>query len=205
MGHCPTVSCHSIVIDDGTASTNVRFSLTGCFTPLPWLRISTTLMKAKRHLQICAIVVCYQKITLGVTMNNIYSLFEKTKRENLRIAQKLSVAFYAPTKAQSQIALFIFGVALIAGGLSLEAMAQEVQSELVGTYNDERVAEAVNRMFGYIEGSFGALIMVAAGLGAIMSAAFGQYRAALGLLVVAVGSFILRSLVGTFFNTETIG
>ena len=47
--------------------------------------------------------------------------------------------------------------------------------------------------------------MVAAGLGTIISAAFGQYRAALALLVVAIGAFILRSLVTTFFNDRRIG
>ena len=48
------------------------------------------------------------------------------------------------------------------------------------------------------------MVMVAAGIGAILSSAFGQYRAALGLLVVAVGAFILRSLLGTFFNDINI-
>ena len=52
----------------------------------------------------------------------------------------------------------------------------------------------------YLEGSFGALVMAAAGIGAIMSAAFGQFKASLSLMVVAVGAFILRSLMGTFFN-----
>jgi hypothetical protein len=42
--------------------------------------------------------------------------------------------------------------------------------------------------------------MAASGVGAIMSAAFGQYKAALSLMVVAVGAFILRSLISTFFN-----
>ena len=59
-------------------------------------------------------------------------------------------------------------------------------------------------MFKYIEGSFGVLIMVVSGLGAIMSSAFGQYRAALGCLVVAVGSFILRSVASTFFNSDAL-
>jgi len=122
------------------------------------------------------------------------------------VCQKLAAMFVAPTKAQTQIGLFLIGIFLITAGLHFSVMAQgDVTSDLVGNYNDERVSEAVNRIFGYIEGSFGALIMVAAGLGAIMAAALGSYNAALGLLVVAVGSFILRSLVGTFFNDENIG
>jgi hypothetical protein len=47
--------------------------------------------------------------------------------------------------------------------------------------------------------------MVSAGIGAIMSSAFGQYRAALSLLVVALGAFILRSVLSTFFNDTRIG
>jgi hypothetical protein len=37
-----------------------------------------------------------------------------------------------------------------------------------------------------------------------MSAAFGQYKAALSLMIVAVGAFILRSFMSTFFNDLNI-
>ena len=139
-------------------------------------------------------------------MNSIKSLLTKIKRGYVATGQYLAAGFYAPSKTQTQVALFLMGILILSGGLTLHAIAQgDVTSDLVGEYNDERIGEVVNRLFGYIEGSFGALIMVAAGLGAIMAAAFGQYRAALGMLVVAVGSFILRSLVGTFFNDDSIG
>jgi hypothetical protein len=98
--------------------------------------------------------------------------------------------------------LFTLGVGLLAVGMSGGVVAQ---TDLVDVeYNDVRLANAVDRIFTYLEGSFGALIMVASGLGAIMSAAFGQYKAALGCLVVAVGAFILRSVLSTFFNTESL-
>jgi len=104
--------------------------------------------------------------------------------------------------------LFALGVVILAGGLSHDVLAQGgiggSNGELNTEYNDFRITEAINAILTYIEGAFGALVMVSAGLGAIISAAFGQYRAALGLLVVAVGAFILRSLVGTFFNDEGI-
>jgi hypothetical protein len=67
---------------------------------------------------------------------------------------------------------------------------------------DGRIFEVTARIFELIEGNLGALIMVTAGLAAIVSAALGAYRAAVGLLVVAVGAFILRSLVDIFFNFE---
>ena len=100
----------------------------------------------------------------------------------------------------AQLILFILGVLLLSLGLQSIGEAQG----LTATYNDTRIAESVNVILTYLEGSFGALIMVSAGIGAIMSAAFGQYRAALGLLVVAVGAFILRSLMSTFFNDVSI-
>ncbi|MCB9030740.1 MAG: hypothetical protein H6619_06780 [Deltaproteobacteria bacterium] len=131
-----------------------------------------------------------------LTLSNLYT----------RFGRYISAAFYAPSKKQSQAVLFSLGFLLLVAGVHLRVSAQgDVTSDMVGAYNDERISEAVNRIFGYLEGSFGALIMVAAGLAAIMAAAFGQYRAALGMLVVAVGAFILRSLVGTFFNDDTIG
>ena len=54
----------------------------------------------------------------------------------------------------------------------------------------------------FIEGAFGALVMVGAGLGAIVAAAFGAYKAAISLLFVAVGAFILRAIVSLFFGTN---
>ncbi len=75
---------------------------------------------------------------------------------------------------------------------------------LTTLYNDVRMSDALNAILTYVEGTYGAMIMVASGIGAIMSSAFGQYRSALGLMVVSVGAFILRSLVSTFFNDVNI-
>lgn len=72
------------------------------------------------------------------------------------------------------------------------------------TYNDARIAQAVDVIMTYLEGSFGATIMAIAGIMTIVMAAFGQYRAALSLLAVAIGAFCLRSFMSTFFNDSTI-
>ncbi|RIL10058.1 MAG: hypothetical protein DCC75_05165 [Proteobacteria bacterium] len=129
------------------------------------------------------------------------SITRGVREAYLASCQKLGASFNAPTQKQTQIGLFIFGVALLAIGLSSGAIAQDGH---YARYNDVRLADAVNQILTYLEGTFGALIMVASGLGAILSAAFGQYRAALGCLIVAVGAFILRSILGTFFNDENI-
>lgn len=123
----------------------------------------------------------------------------KIKNAYVALGQKISAATIAPTEKQARLALFVFGVAILGLGLSHEVSAQ-VSSGAAINYNDDRINNAVNAIMTYLEGSFGALIMAASGIGAIMSAAFGQYKAALSLMVVAVGAFILRSLMGTFFN-----
>ena len=83
------------------------------------------------------------------------------------LGQYLGAALNAPKQAHAQCALFLFGACLLASGLSLEAVAQH-QIE----YNDRRLTDSVNVVLTYIEGSFGALVMVAAGIGAILSSAF---------------------------------
>jgi hypothetical protein len=98
--------------------------------------------------------------------------------------------------------LFAFGVTLLALGVSHGVIAED--DGLTIQYNDVRFAEASNAILSYLEGSFGALVMVVAGLVAIISAAFGQYRAAMGCLIIAVGAFILRSFISTFFNDGNI-
>lgn len=129
-------------------------------------------------------------------------LIEKVKKLGI----KTYTSFTNPSKEQIQFALFFVGVVLLTLGSAKAGLAQSSDSigDDVGSYNDERIASAVARIFTYLEGSFGALVMVCAGLGAILSSAFGQYRAALGCLVVAIGAFILRAFVITFFNTNGI-
>ena len=97
------------------------------------------------------------------------------------------------------------GIALLSCGMLNTAHAISGGGpEMTAEVSDERIAGATVAILSYIEGSFGALVMVVSGIGAIMGAAFGQYKAALGCLVVAIGSFILRSFMSTFFNTQTI-
>jgi hypothetical protein len=123
------------------------------------------------------------------------------KEKYLNVCRTLGAAVHAPTRAQAQFMLFAIGVTLLTAGYLNGAQAAGGHHI---DYNDVRLGESINAILTYIEGTFGAMVMVAAGIGAILSSAFGQYRAALGLLVVAVGAFILRSLVGTFFNDNNI-
>lgn len=124
------------------------------------------------------------------------SLASKVKKAHTTLCQRVSAAQFSPTEKQAQACLFILGLTVLVFGLSHGVDAQGMGTK----YNDQRIANAVNAVMTYLEGTFGALVMAAAGIGAILSAAFGQYRAALSLMVVAVGAFILRSLMSTFFN-----
>ncbi len=71
-------------------------------------------------------------------------------------------------------------------------------------FDETLIRNSVGNLFKLIEGAFGALIMVVAGLGAIVAASMGAYRASVGMLVVALGAFILRALVSLFFGTDFI-
>jgi hypothetical protein len=57
-------------------------------------------------------------------------------------------------------------------------------------------------LYRALTGGFGALIMIVAGLGAILAAAFGQFKAALSALVVALGVFVLQIFIRAFFNVN---
>lgn len=71
-------------------------------------------------------------------------------------------------------------------------------------YDDARIANSTETVLRYAEGSFGALIMAAATLGALIFAITRKFRWALIALGVALGSFTLRSMMSTFYSSESI-
>jgi len=92
------------------------------------------------------------------------------------------------------------GLVLVSAGLVDVAMAQDAPD-----WDQTQIATAAEFLLSMIEGALGALIMIVAGIGAIVAAAMGAYRAAVGMLVVAVGAFILRTLVQLFFGENFQG
>jgi hypothetical protein len=85
---------------------------------------------------------------------------------------------------------------------NIQPLENSPPEPLEADYDDSLNRFAAGNMLMFIEGAFGALVMIGAGLGAIMAAAFGAYKAAITLLFVAVGAFILRALVSLFFGTD---
>jgi hypothetical protein len=139
--------------------------------------------------------------------SKIKSVFGKAREIALDATRRMAVAKVAPTEKQAQALLFAAGVVCLGIGLSDDVFATGLGGGFAarqGDVEDSRIALAVSTLFKYLEGSFGALIMAAAGIGAILSAAVGQYKAALSCMVVSVGAFILRSFMTTFFNVDSL-
>ena len=139
----------------------------------------------------------------------ITSAIASARERALDISRKVALAMTSPTEKQAQMILLAAGVIALGAGLSMEAIAQNngtggFPNASQGDIEDSRIANAVSTLFRYLEGSFGALIMAGSGIMAIASAAFGQYKAAMSCMIVAVGAFILRSFMNTFFNTQTL-
>jgi hypothetical protein len=139
-------------------------------------------------------------------VTKIRSIIAKAHEATVDVARKASLIGTHPTEKQAQMVLFSAGIVCLAIALSHDATATNgfgAQNGKAG-FDDARIANAVQTVMRFLEGSFGALIMAASGIGAIMSAAFGQYKMALSCMVVAVGAFILRSMMNTFFNIQSI-
>lgn len=135
------------------------------------------------------------------------NLFSTGKGNFVTLCRKTHAFLVSSAIKHAYVLMFGLGTLLLASGLAGLSNAQIVGDPTGVTgdltspgFNAAEIRGSVELLFQLIEGAFGALIMVLAGLGAIIAAAFGAYRAAVGMLVVAVGAFILRALVSLFFG-----
>jgi len=90
-------------------------------------------------------------------------------------------------------------------GVALVFMLATIQANTPGLENcvqSQGFEGLVVFLYRALTGGFGALIMIVAGLGAILAAAFGQFKAALSALVVALGVFVLQIFIKAFFNVN---
>lgn len=69
-------------------------------------------------------------------------------------------------------------------------------------YDDgAKFKEVCSKTLGYLaDDGLGALLASAAGLGAVIAAAMGSFRAAWGLVVISVGAFLLKNYVELWFQ-----
>lgn len=138
-------------------------------------------------------------------VTKVRSIISKVRETSVDIARRVAVASVTPTEKQAQLVLLTAGIIALGIGLSHESFATGIGAiNGQADFDDTRIANAVQTVMRYLEGSFGALIMAASGIAAIGSAAFGQYKAAMSCMVVAVGAFILRSMMNTFFNVQSL-
>jgi hypothetical protein len=103
-----------------------------------------------------------------------------------------------PSKT-AKLTVLALAVFLLTLGM-MEVSSQALNES--GSFDESRFQTLNETFFDLLEGSFGALLMIIAGFIAIVSMAFGFYRAALAALLVAIGAFILRPFVGMFFEIE---
>lgn len=119
-------------------------------------------------------------------------------------ALEIGTFLKAPSAAQTQCLLYVFGVTFLVCGMTQLSFATGGGGSFDFAYDDSAFAQIIGLLLAYIEGAFGALLMIVAGIGAIFAAALGSYKAALSLLIVAIGAFILRSLVVGFFGDSVV-
>ncbi len=58
---------------------------------------------------------------------------------------------------------------------------------------------AISEICKHMEGSLGSLLMIAAGVGGIISAAMGNIRAMYSCLITAIGAFTISSMLSLYF------
>lgn len=94
------------------------------------------------------------------------------------------------------------GVALVFMLATIQAQSTGGTGGLEDCVQTQGFEGLVVFLYRALTGGFGALIMIVAGLGAILAAAFGQFKAALSALVVALGVFVLQIFIKAFFNVN---
>ncbi|MCB0344377.1 MAG: hypothetical protein KDD66_04645 [Bdellovibrionales bacterium] len=127
--------------------------------------------------------------------------FDDIAKFTSSISRAAAARFEVNRSAIFSVSLFALGIILLAtagADISLAQLSNTPGSGVAA--GDDRIYDMGTRMFDLIEGNLGSLIMIVAGLLAIIAASLGSYRAATSMLIVAVGAFILRSLVVIFFD-----
>lgn len=89
----------------------------------------------------------------------------------------------------SKAALFVCTMLILLSSNSAEAQG----------FDGKKYGVICTRILETVEGKFGSLLTAAAGLGALVSSAAGGFKMAWSLLVVAIGSFTLRTYQEIWF------
>jgi len=100
--------------------------------------------------------------------------------------------------------LFTVGSLLLVAGLAdIAAAADTTVTIVVQDYHpvpDAVIWNATCNVIEFMNGAFGGLMVTISGIIAIISAAFGAFKAASAMLITGGAAFILGDLVDVFFN-----
>ena len=95
--------------------------------------------------------------------------------------------------------LFFLGISLLLIGTSEIASAQGAAGIGAG-YDGQKFGDICRQFLESHRTGYGSLLTAISGLGAIIASAMGGFKAAWGLLVVAIGSFILNTYKDLWFS-----
>jgi type IV secretory pathway VirB2 component (pilin) len=118
-------------------------------------------------------------------VNNICCFFESRKYYYINLFPNLSC--------------FILGIFLLSIGCSGLLFAAN-DAELGGSSPNAIIKKQLCKILGLLEGAFGALVMVVAGLAAVVTAAIGAYKMAMSCVVIACGTYIVEAFAKLFFG-----
>ncbi|MDR2395512.1 MAG: hypothetical protein LBD57_02725 [Endomicrobium sp.] len=107
----------------------------------------------------------------------------------------------------ANVYLFIIGAVILSIGLIDLAMAQDVGGDATtsgGVGAGKIIKDQLCKILQLLEGAFGALVMVVAGLAAVVTAAMGAYKMAMSCVVIACGSYIVRAFLVLFFGESIV-
>ncbi|MDR2337418.1 MAG: hypothetical protein LBE20_02070 [Deltaproteobacteria bacterium] len=91
------------------------------------------------------------------------------------------------------LSLFLIGIVFLIFGLTSLSIAEDatviIQKQLC-------------KILELLEGAFGALVLVVAGLAAVVTAAMGAYKMAMSCVVIACGSYLVQAFMILFFGDQ---
>ena len=107
----------------------------------------------------------------------------------------------------SDVYLFILGMLILMCGIEQLSLAAAGEGSgnpggsggSGGGEAGKLIAEQLCKIMNLIQGPFGALVTVVAGLAAVVTAAMGGYKLAMSCVVIACGSYIIAAFTELFF------
>ncbi|MDR2337031.1 MAG: hypothetical protein LBE20_00055 [Deltaproteobacteria bacterium] len=100
----------------------------------------------------------------------------------------------------ANVILFCFGIVILTYAIANIAIAQPANNNQgTGAAAGAIIKDQMCKILILLEGPFGALVMVVAGLAAVVTAAMGAYKMAMSCVVIACGSYIVGAFLVLFF------